>query len=94
MSTFVCEGSSEEWQDILKSHGWTGTEERLHELCSFLASEGLTWRTIGLLGGPAEWAPQFTKYEAQYLLAIGKKRAKKANVSSQVFSKHLAHVHL
>ena len=77
MSTSVCEGSSEEWQGILKSHGWNGTEERLHELCNFLASEGLTWRTVALLGDPAAWAPQFAKDEVHCLLTLVKSGRKR-----------------
>ena len=57
-------GGQEELQDIPKSYGWKSTEQRLHELCKFLASEGLTLRTVGFLGDPAASAPQFAASEA------------------------------
>ena len=65
------EGDSlQEWQDILVSNGWKGTEERLRALCKFLVEEGLTWRMIGSLGDPAGWAPQFAANELQSLIAL------------------------
>ena len=72
MGTHLDEGSETEWRDILKSIGWESTEERLHDLCKFLESEGLTWRTVGLLGDPSEWAPQFTAEEVRGVMTLGK----------------------
>ena len=72
MGAHLDEGSEKEWRDILKSLGWESTEERLHDLCKFLESEGLTWRTVGLLGDPSEWAPQFTAEEVRGVMTLGK----------------------
>ena len=72
MGAHLHEGSEKEWRDMLKSLGWESTEERLRDLCKFLESEGLTWRTVGLLGDPAEWAPQFTAEEVRGVMTLGK----------------------
>ena len=77
MGTHLDQGSETEWRDILKSIGWESTEERLHDLCKFLESEGLTWRTVGLLGDPSEWAPQFTAEEMRGVMTLGKGRRKR-----------------
>lgn len=72
MGARIDEGSEEEWRDTLKSFVWKSTEDRLRDLCKFLESEGLTWRTVGLLGDPAEWAPQFTAEEVHGVITFGK----------------------
>ena len=72
MGTHLDEGSETEWRDILKSLGWRSTEERLRDFCKFLESEGLTWRSVGLVGDPAEWAPQFTAEEVRGVITLGK----------------------
>ena len=84
MGAHLHEGSEKEWRDMLKSLGWESTEERLRDLCKFLESEGLTWRTVGLLGDPAEWAPQFTAEELRGVVTLGRaggKRPRRDSIS-------------
>ena len=86
MGAHLHEGSEKEWRDMLKSLGWESTEERLRELCKFLESEGLTWRTVGLLGDPAEWAPQFTAEELRGVITLGKGGRKRPRLVHIFFS--------
>ena len=63
-----------EWRDVLDAQGWKGTTQRLNELCMFLVDEGLTWRMLGLVGDPSEWAPQFSAQELQGVKALAMRK--------------------
>ena len=69
-----------EWKGILESQGWRGTVQRLNELCEFLVDVGLTWRMLGLMGDPSEWAPQFSAQELQGVKALAKRKPSRSRL--------------
>ena len=77
MSSNGNEEARQGWQSLLMAYGWTGTEARLEELCSFLVEEGVTWRMLDRMGDPTVWAPQFTVSEVQGLAAMAKNNQKR-----------------
>ena len=74
-----------EWKGILESQGWRGTVQRLNELCEFLVDEGLTWRMLGLMGDPSEWAPQFSAQELQGVKALAMRKPSRSRLFFYLF---------
>ena len=74
-----------EWKGMLESQGWRGTVQRLNELCEFLVDEGLTWRMLGLMGDPLEWAPQFSAQELQGVKALAKRKPSRSRLFFHLF---------
>ena len=44
------------WFDTLSAFGWTGTDERLAQLCAMLlGNEIMAWPQLALVGEPVSW---------------------------------------